>query len=271
MRNREREISAQMAAAYIRDRVPVDFKPRVGLILGTGWGDVLQLEKAVAISFSVVPGFSALTDLPGHARQLVAGELAGKQVVVLRGRVHMNEAPSDPEIAKMVRLQTEMLMQLGVQQLIVTSAVGAVGTVLQVGSVGVVDGFVTLFAPEMPLWGGEFCSPEDALSERLRTVALEEQGDLHLTAAGHAMVRGPFFEGRTYDKQTWLAAGADMVGMSLLPEACVAALYEGVEVLGLGFVTNDDVAAHSHEVNLRRAQVSSVQLGELLTRIVSRL
>ena len=284
MRNVQREAEAARAAAYVAERLRrlgrEPAKQPIGLVLGTGWGDVLEFDQAIELPFEEISGFDGLAALEGHARRLVIGTLAGKDVVALRGRVHLNEAPADPSVARMVRLQTEMLLQLGVRTLIVTSAVGAlrspsgslgsIRNALNVGQVAIVNGFVTVYAPEMPMWAGEFVSPEDTLDPALRAIAYEERGELVMKEVGHVMVRGSFFEGRKYDKALLAAAGAGVVGMSMLPEACVAALY-GAKVLGLGFVTNDDVAEHSHEENLRQAKAAAEHLGGFLTRIVSRL
>ena len=78
------------------------------------------------------------------------------------------------------------------------------------------------------------------------------------------MVRGPFFEGRRYDKAVLAATGAAVIGMSVLPEACVAALYAGVEVLAVAHVTNTAVEAHSHDVILQRAQDATETLRRVL-------
>ena len=278
MRNKELEKNAKLAADFITsffkkhgNAAKQNANPPVGLILGTGWGDVLKIENATAISFKEIPGFTALDVLEGHARQLIIGNLAGREVFVLRGRIHMNESPSNQDLAKMVRLQMEMMLQLGVKTFILTSAVGGLRGALKVGQIAAVNGFVTLYAPEMPLWAGEFCSPEDVLSEKLRKIASEECGELTVKEAGHVMVRGPFFEGRKYDKALLAASGAGVVGMSMLPEACIAALYENTEVLGLGFVTNDDIATHSHEENLAQAKTAAAHLGDFLARIVKRI
>lgn len=281
MRNPKREVEAQCVAAFIKKYCEKSIgrfnKSTTGLILGTGWGDVLKLGEAIRIPFTEIPEFAALEQLEGHARELVIGKLAGKNVCVLRGRIHMNEKPCDPEIAKMVRLQTEMLFHLGVRNLIITSAVGALPqsapAKFGVGEICVVNGFVTVFAPEMPLWAGEFFSPEDVLNDGLQRIALEECGKLVAHCGGYVMVRGPFFEGRKFDKNFLASTGASVVGMSMLPEACVAALYkdDGVRVLGLAFVTNDAVQEHSHEENLICASAASKHLGGLLIRIVNKL
>lgn len=290
--NSERTQAAEMAAKFIRlkanCRIPGRFKKRtgekspIGLILGTGWGEALKIEVKATIPFRDIPGFETLGNLEGHARKVLIGNFAGRQLVVLQGRVHLNEAPADPQIYKMVRLQTEMLFALGVQQLIVTSASGSLfrqprnrptmnDLPLAVGNVAVIDGFVSAYAPDMPLWAGEFYSPEDAISERLNEIALSyENADLKCLPAGYLMVRGPFFEGRKYDKPLFAESGAGVIGMSTLPEACIASLYHA-EFLGLSFVTNTYSEIHSHEENLRRAKTASENLGDFLSHIISRM
>ena len=88
--------------------------------------------------------------------------------------------------------------------------------------------------------------------------------------AGYAMVRGPQFEGRKYDKALLAQSGAGVVGMSTLPEACIAQIY-GAKLLGLSFVTNSDSETHSHEENLRRVNAASENLGYLLEHIIYRM
>lgn len=267
-----RKNEAVKAANFIRNLCPYlnPFHTPIGLVLGTGW-DVIRDEEAIEIPFQHIPGFNGLEYIDGHARTLLVSKIGGKQIVALRGRIHMNEAPCDPNIARMVRLQTEMLFQLGVKTIIVTSAVGSLDPSLEVGDIAVIDGFVTIYAPEMPLWANEFYSPEDAICSRLKVIALQEQLDeLKVQAAGHVMVRGPFFEGRRYDKPLLATSGAKVVGMSMLPEACIAAIY-GVEFLGLGFVTNTHLEIHSHEENMARAKKSSALLKDYLVRIINRI
>lgn len=267
-----RQKEALVAANFIRNLCPwlKESTTPIGLVLGTGW-DVIQDDEATEIPFHHIPGFNGLEHIDGHARKLLVGKIAGKHVVALRGRVHMNENPCDPNISRMVRLQTEMLFQLGVKNIIVTSAVGSLDRSLEVGSIAIIDGFVTIYAPEMPLWANEFYSPEDAISVRLKVIALQEQLDeLNVQEVGHVMVRGPFFEGRRYDKPLLAASGAKVVGMSMLPEACIAAVY-GAEFLGLGFVTNTHFETHSHEENMARAKKSSALLKDYLIRIINRI
>ncbi|MFA5155211.1 MAG: purine-nucleoside phosphorylase [Patescibacteria group bacterium] len=270
--NESRKHRAEAAADWIKAAYTTNphYKPEIGIILGTGWGDAINIDKALSLPFGSIPGFSDLASLPGHARELICGELAGHQVAVLNGRLHMNEVPCASGWPKMVRLQVEMLCQLGVKKFIVSCAAGKLNNDIEVGDIVVLDGFITVFAPEMPLWAGEFCSPEDVLSDELRHIAFQEKGDISLKKAGYAMLRGPFFEGRKYDKRFLTASGAGVVGMSMLPEACIISLY-GAEMLGLAFVTNDSTSVHSHEENTARVKAVSEKLSSYLTRLVAKI
>lgn len=270
MKDADRELDAMASARVIQDKCGVvDVgKTRIGLILGTGWGDALEIQDSKELSFNDIPGFESLGELEGHARRLVYGKITGKEVLALRGRVHLNEGHGE-EIPRMVRLQTEMLFQLGVNKLVITSAVGSLDSGLPVGSVAIIRSFITLFAPPMPLWAGEFVSPEDMLDQKLNLLAIKSCKEVGLSSklAVHSMVRGPFFEGRKKDKGLLKKFGADVVGMSMLPEACVAAVY-GVKILGLGFVTNNATDEHSHEENQAIVKRSESKLGSLLTSLV---
>ena len=283
MRNKERESVAKSAARSalqlmrgdLLDRAQfISDPPMTAIILGTGWGDALDLEVIHEIPFSYLSQFESLGQLEGHSRKLIYGKLNDKKVLVLSGRVHLNEDPTNLEIPKMVRLQVEMLFHLGVKNLIVTNAAGSLSCDIKVGDLVVADGFLTLNSPAMPLWAGEFCSPEDALDLELRKLAIESAAGLvDVHQGGYAMVRGPFFEGRKYDKAVLRNNGASTVGMSTLPEACIASLYknEGVKMLAVSFITNTDSEDHSHEENLARVKASAGKLSQFIERIVAKL
>lgn len=282
MRDKASEELAERAAEALRNKFcPEDYKhpPDVGVILGTGWGQALSWEPQSVLRMEIgsLPGFDTaqLRPLAGHDRQVVFGRIDDRKVIALQGRIHLNEAPYDQNVARMVRLQVEMLLKFGVKILILTAAAGSLKPEILVGDIMVVDGFVSLFAPDMPLYAGEFVSPDDTLAPGLRDLAMASVNEVTGTAkmGGYTMLRGPFFEGRRYDKSFLIASGASTVGMSSLPEACVAALYhqEGVRVIALNFITNTASEAHSHEVNQRRALERSGDMGRVLGSIISKV
>lgn len=276
MRDPALENAARVAAFRIRSLAGLapDATVPVAIILGTGWGETLSLDDAREAPCKELPGFERLRALEGHDRKVIIGTLGGRQpVALLKGRVHLNES-HDADHWKMVRLQTEMLLHLGAKTLVVTCGAGSLDPKVRVGDVMLIDGFVTAFAPPMPLVGGEFVSPEDAIHRPWVTHAYAQfipPDPNSVAKGGYAMLRGPQFEGREYDKRLLAAAGAKAVGMSVLPEACVAALYPDARVLAMALITNSATEEHSHEENLRRSKERAPLIGEYLTRVVTTL
>lgn len=276
MRNAKKAARAALeAAAELRSALHLgaDEKIRTGIVLGTGWGDALRLRDQHEVPFANIPGFLDIQDLPGHHRKVVVGKLGKQRVVMLSGRLHLNEESASKELDDMVRLQVEMLMALGVKRLILTCAGGSLKKKVHVGDIVTLDGFVSLFAPDLPGFAGEFHSPDDILDPTLAKMACkvikEETGRSRL--GGYVMVRGPFFEGRKYDKPILRATGASAVGMSMLPETAMASIHPDVKVIGLCFVTNTDSEDHSHDTNRERARKNSKKMGRVLTKIVQNL
>jgi purine-nucleoside phosphorylase len=272
---------ARLVADTLRAKLRIEGgqSPEVGIILGTGWGDLLEISDERSLPMSTLPGFQQLQTLEGHKRLVCYGTIGDKHVIALRGRVHINERPCHEATVLAVRMQVQMLVALGVKTFILTNAAGALGGRARVGDVVVVDGFVSLFAPDLPLFAGEFCSPDDALDHKLMVRALaagqrhfphEDEEFPRTNLGGYAMMRGPFFEGRKYDKRTLYQTGASCVGMSSLPEAAVIAALLGHEarVLVLSYITNSEMEMHSHEENVRRAKCDGVHLSAMLADII---
>lgn len=272
--------NAVRAAGFLRERLgmPDDPTPKVGLVLGTGWGDKLQLAHEEHVSMAEV--LRALSDkdtvhlpeLPGHQRRVCYGRVADTPVIALRGRLHLFERLHNRAWDMAVRLQVEMLLALGVRTFILTNAAGGLNSSAQVGGVVICDGFLTLFAPPMPLEVEDgYPSPEDVLDPKLQKLAMRVPMEgLNRNEGGYAMVRGPFFEGRAYDKRALRGTGVSCVGMSTVPEASVIALYrkEGARALALSFITNNATEDHSHETNVRRAGEQGALLSDYLQRLI---
>ena len=264
---------ADHVAQFLRTALRIDGEVSTAIILGTGWGDALRLVNARSVPMADLPWFGHLGSLSGHHRVVEVGELDGEQVILLRGRVHLNEHPTDPSFPQMVRLQTEMLCKLGIRNLIVTAGVGGLGPTVHVGDIVIVDGFAVRHAPPMPLFAGEFEEADVVLDEKLiRTAMKADSGTFARQIGGHVMVRGPNFESRKYDKPALRGYGVKVVGMSMLPEACVAMLYrKQVRVLAACYVTNNDTEEHSHQMNVDRATSTGDRLGEYLADVVERI
>lgn len=149
-----------------------------------------------------------------------------------------------------------------------TAAVGSLTSEIPAGSVIIINGWISSWGEEMPLFGGEFVSPEKALiehPERLLEICPE---GLFMTQGRHVFWRGPHFDG-DWDKRRMRERGAACVGMSIKPEVAVAALHNGVRVIALGLVTNAPGEEMTHEHHRNVAKASAPKLGELLTNIVN--
>lgn len=287
-------IAAERAAEALRNQFPelANRTPSTAVILGMGWGAAIEAGALFVPLKTHVPGFEQLGELSGHARRIGCVEIGGELVLVQQGRVHLNEAfpGQEFEVNAMARLQVEMAVLLGAKKFVLTAAVGGLGGAVSVGDLVIIESLLSLYAPPFPLFGGEFCSPEDVLSDvlaREATLAFADRALPYRAGICHAMVRGPNFEGRKKDKGVLQgnrrnrshgsSVGADVVGMSIQPELAVIAACSTNErplcALALGFVTNNDAEAHSHSVNqeraLKYADRMSRGLRETLERIVA--
>ena len=263
------------AAAAVRAKSAL--RPKVGIILGTGLGDFADaLNSRVVIPYGEIPHFPVST-VESHAGELHLGQLAGKAVAVMKGRVHYYEGYSMREVAFPVRV----LKAIGCQTLIVTSAVGAMNPDMPPGTIVVTTDHINLMGdnpligendddlgPRFPDMSEPYSRKHIALAER---VALE-LGQV-LPRAVFAALSGPMLEtAAEYRFLRWI--GADTVGMSLVPES-IAAVHGGQKVLAFGVVTDACLPDHLEPVSIPKvleiAGRASPALIRLITEVVRRL
>ncbi len=226
------------AAAWIRTRT--DIVPEVGLILGTGLGELGdRIEDACAIPFGDVPHFVEST-ATSHEGQLLLGTLAGRRVMAMQGRVHYYEGYTMEQITLPVRV----MKALGCRALVMSNAVGGMNPQLEPGDITVITDHINLMG-DNPLVGPnddrlgvrfpDMSEPYDrAFLATMEGVALEQR--LALKRAVYVAVAGPNLE--TAAEYRFLRTiGADTVGMSSVPE-CLAAVHGGMRVLGLSVITD---------------------------------
>jgi purine-nucleoside phosphorylase len=223
-----REPAAE-AAAYIRTRTPA--APTTGIILGSGLGGLAdRIREPTAIPYADIPGFPQ-SEVPGHANQLVLGQLGGRMVAAMQGRVHLYEGYSAAEVAFPVRV----LHALGARILIVSNAAGGLNPDFQAGDIMLIRDHIFLpgMAGHNPLSGSSFVNMSDAYDEVLQMAARQSQP---LREGVYVMVAGPSYE-TPAECRALRAVGADAVGMSTCPEVVVARQL-GLRVLGLSLITN---------------------------------
>jgi purine-nucleoside phosphorylase len=215
-------------------------KPRVGIILGTGLGKLAsEIRKVKECSYSEIPFFPQST-VTSHAGKFVSGELAGVPVVGMEGRFHYYEGYSMEEITLPVRV----MRRLGAKVLVVSNACGGMNPQHDRGDIVIIEDHISLF-PDNPLRGEnderlgprfpDMCEPYDRkLLELAEGVALAEGIRAHRGV--YVGVPGPNLETRA-EYRFLRGIGADVVGMSTVPEVLVA-VHAGMRVLGLSVITD---------------------------------
>lgn len=211
--------------------------PRVGLILGTGLGSLVQhIATDVAISYSDVPRFPQATAL-SHRGRLICGSLGGVPIVTMDGRCHLYEGYSPDQITLPVRV----MQRLGVQLLIVSNAAGGLNQNFKTGDVMLIEDHIdfmwrtsTTERTTRPR-AARAASPYDReLIEQAKRVARQEEFVAH--EGVYVSVVGPNYETRA-EYRCFRRLGGDAVGMSTVPEVNVAREC-GLRVLALSTITN---------------------------------
>ena len=226
------------AADYIRERI--NSRPAIGLILGSGLGDLADsLENRIVIPYEDIPCFPR-SGVAGHAGALVFGEICGKSLVVMQGRVHYYEGHSQEHITMPVRV----MKLLGVERLVLTNAAGGVNLNYAPGDLMLISDHIN-FSGANPLvgdnldeFGPRFPDASDVYTARLRRELLPkaEKAGIALKQGVYMMFSGPSFETPAEIRMARVL-GADAVGMSTVPEALVAA-HCGMEVMGISCISN---------------------------------
>ena len=226
------------AADAIRRQWPQ--RPHAGIILGTGLGGLAaEINTAATIPYDQLPHFPKTTSI-SHTGRLVCGELCGKHVLAMEGRVHAYEGYSLSEITFPVRV----MAALGAELLIVSNACGGMNPNYTAGDIVVIDDHINLLnsnplvGPNDDRLGPRFpdmCQPYDpVLSARALEIARVKNIVAHRGV--YVAVLGPNLETRAEYRFLRLI-GADVVGMSTVPEVIVA-VHAGLRVLGLSIVTD---------------------------------
>ena len=267
MSGQKREIEAAAAAVRSRSRV----RPEVGVILGTGLGDFADaLEGEVVIPYRDLPHFPVST-VESHAGELHLGTLAGRPAAVMKGRVHYYEGYTMRQVAFPVRV----LRALGCRTLVITNACGSMDPALPAGSIVAITDHINLMGdnpligendetlgPRFPDMSEPYSRALLALAER---VALEQ--GTPLARGVFVAVPGPNLE--TAAEYRFLRGiGADVVGMSLVPENLVA-VHGGQRVLALSVVTDECQPDDLHPVDIPTILAVAARTAPSLIRLVS--
>jgi purine-nucleoside phosphorylase len=265
----------QEAAATIRGQWP--HKPAVGIILGTGLGKLADdIADRVAIPYEAIPYFPHST-APAHRGQLVCGVMAGKPVVAMEGRFHFYEGYSLQQVTFPVRV----MKALGANVLIVSNACGGMNPQWDKGDLMLIEDHINLLG-DNPLIGPnddrlgtrfpDMCHAYDRELLRLgQRIALEEK--IVCRQGVFVAVSGPNLETRA-EYRFLRGIGADVVGMSTVPEVIVA-VHAQMRVLGISVITDQCLPDALEPVSLpeiiKTANEAEGKLRVLVRRVVAEL
>ena len=261
-----RAVQARMAVA-----------PDVAVILGTGLGGLAdEMRVATRIPYEEIPGFPVAT-VESHAGRLLLGTLAGRQIVAMQGRFHRYEGYSLQQIAFPVRV----LHALGARLLVVSNACGGMHPLWSPGDLMLIADHINLLGdnplvgPNDDRLGPRFPDMSDAYDAQLRALARAvalEQG-ITLREGVYVAVPGPNLETRA-EYRMLRALGADVVGMSTVPEV-IAAVHAGMRVLGVSIITDqclpDALEPATVEQIIAVARAAEPKLTALIRGVLERL
>ncbi len=214
--------------------------PEVGLILGSGLSSVADaVTDKVRIPFGDVPNFLKST-VEGHKGELVIGKIFSKNVFIMAGRIHFYEGHTLQDVTYPVRL----MKSLGINKIIVTAAVGAVNKSFKPGDIMLITDHINfmgdnpLKGPEGALQGTRFPDMSTIYKNELFDAAVKVASRMKLKVRKgvYMATTGPSYETPAEIKMA-RALGADVVGMSTVPEAIVAN-HCGMKVLGISYISN---------------------------------
>jgi len=261
----------QRAADAVRGQAAV--RPAVGIILGTGLGGLAEeIAVSVAVPYESIPGFP-LSTVESHAGRLLLGQLGGKQVVAMQGRFHRYEGYSLPQVTFPVRV----LHALGASTLIVSNACGGMQPLWAPGDLVLLADHINLLG-DNPLvgtnderLGPRFPDLSAAYDPALRALARETAVELGITLREgvYVAVPGPNLETRA-EYRMLRAIGADVVGMSTVPEVIVAN-HEGMRVLGISIITDQCLPDALEPADITRIIETARRAEPLLTRLIQRV
>jgi len=253
------------------------FVPQVGIILGTGLGGLVkEISVEFSLAYSEIPNFPVST-VQGHSGKLIFGELGGKKVIAMQGRFHFYEGYTMQQLTFPVRV----MKALGIKALVVSNASGGMNPTFKCGEIMIINDHINLF-PTNPLigknnetMGPRFPDMSEAYKKEYVSLAKEiaKENNIIVSEGVYAGLSGPCFETPAEYRYLW-RIGADVVGMSTVPEVIVAK-HAGIDCFGISIVTDLGVegivqnVSHEEVQHIARQQEPKMSLivRELIKRI----
>lgn len=263
------------SSQYIQNKFKV--KPKIGIVLGSGLGIYVdQIQNKIIIPYQDIPHFKR-TAVEGHEGILILGDVHGVPVVALQGRMHAYEGHSMEEIVHPVRT----LAALGIEILIVTNASGGINLSYHPGDLVSIQDHINLsgrnplVGPNIAEMGPRFPDMSEAYDPELRDVLRQVAKNHHvdLKDGVYCSVLGPTYETPAEIRMLRIL-GADMVGMSTVPEV-IAASHLGLKVAGVTCITNYAAGIKLEKLNhadvKKVAEKAMVGFATILTETIGEL
>lgn len=263
------------AENFIKSKIG-DFVPQIGIILGSGLGELADEYCDIAIPYSEIPGFEAST-IAGHKGRLVFAKINGKNVVMMQGRFHFYEGHSIQKVVFPVKVMKE----LGVETLIITNAAGGVNPNFRPSDLMIITDHINfmgvnpLVGTNDDLMGDRFPDMSEVYSSELveKVQKIADSVGVDLQEGVYMAMTGPSYE-TPAEVNMAKVIGADAVGMSTVPEAIVAS-WAKMKVIGLSCICNSAAGVStvglSHDGVIRAANVAKDRFKRLVKEVIKSL
>ena len=265
------------AADYVKSQLG-DLRPKVGIVLGSGLGKLAEsISNPITIPYRTIPGFPVSTAI-GHKGNFIVGELGGKTVIAMQGRIHYYEGYP----MELVTLPIRVMKVIGIEYLFVSNAAGGVNFDYHVGDLMIIKDHINqlpnpLVGPNLDDFGPRF--PDMTRPYDLKLIAKAEEIGARLGISLHKVVyyggTGPTYE--TPSEYKYIRTiGGDATGMSTIPEVIVAR-HSDIPVFGMSVITNEahDDYSEDYENNgddvVKAADAAADRMCAIFTELIKSL
>ena len=265
------------AAQCVREKLQ-GRQPQVGIVLGSGLGKLAdEIANPIVIPYHDVPGFPVSTAI-GHKGNFIVGELSGKCVIAMQGRIHFYEGYPMSQVVLPIRV----LIAIGIKTLFVSNAAGGTNLSYHVGDLMIIQDHINLLpnpliGPNLDEFGPRFpdmTRPYDpALIRKAQKIATEE--GIYLQRGVYVAVSGPCYE-TPAEYRYFRGIGADAVGMSTTPEVIVAR-HSSIPVFGMSVITDvahatdDDDYVTDGEAIVKAADAAADKMTVIFKKLIAQL
>ncbi len=257
------------AAGYLPD-VCFERVPDLGILLGSGWGEALTMDRVlVRISYADIPGLGAST-VKGHAGEFILYERGDKRIAAWCGRRHYYEGVGWEPVV----LPIEILRRMACPAVLLTNASGGINPALRPGDFVIIRDHLNLvgdnplIGPHNPDWGERFPDMSEVYQKHMAELLHASANRLGLRAMDgvYAYTSGPCYE-TPAEIQSYKAQGADVVGMSTVPEA-IFAKASGLRVAGLSLVSNLAAGISRQSLNHQEVMAAGAAAKSLMSALI---